>query len=68
MKGGRMKCFIEVHQMQHAFVEIEVPDDASGNDIEQKAIASVTEWKPLGNAYIEYFEDITPYEEELTPS
>jgi hypothetical protein len=64
-----MKCQIEVRRMQYAFVEIEVPDDATGDEIEHKAIQSVTTWKTLGSPYIEEFDDITPYpEEEPTPS
>jgi hypothetical protein len=57
-----MKCSIEVRRMQYAFVEIEVPDEATGDEIEQQAIASVTTWTTMGNPYIEYFEDLTDYE------
>ena len=62
-----MKCRIEVQRSQSAVVEIEVPDEATGDEIENKAIARVTTWNTIGCPYIEYFEDITPYD-ELTPS
>jgi hypothetical protein len=61
-KGAMTLLHIEVRRMQYAHVEIEVPDEATGDEIEAKAIQSATEWKPLGNPYIEHFEDITDYE------
>ena len=64
-----MKCRIEVRRLQSAIVEIEVPDKAAGDEIENKAIESATTWDTIGRTYIEEFDDITPYdEEELTPS
>ena len=60
-----MKCRIEVQRLQYAMFEIDVPDEATGDEIEQKALECVTEWKTIGNPYIEWFDDITPYQEEL---
>jgi hypothetical protein len=53
-----MKCRIEVQRLQYAIVEIESSGEETGDEIEKKAIESVTDWNTQGNPYIEFYEEL----------
>jgi hypothetical protein len=53
-----MRCRIELQKLQATFVEIEVPDDADGDQIYDAALKKVETRSDVGNPNIEYYEEI----------